>query len=133
MLNSLLSKLQNDYPNFVFKSGTKFVFRPPKTILFNLDDPNFAQLILHELGHATLGHRTFTTDLERLKMECAAWEQARVLAKTYNISLSEDIIEQELDTYRNWLHHKSACKKCGLTRYQTRDGRYHCPHCDAFN
>ena len=133
MLNSLLSKLQNDYPHLIFKASTKFTFRPPRTILFNPADPNFTQLILHELGHATLKHFTFSTDLERLKMERAAWEQARSLSKIYHISLDDDLVESELDTYRNWLHQKSTCKKCGLTRYQTRDGRYHCPHCDAFN
>ena len=47
-----------------------------------------------------------------------------------DILFDEDFIETELDTYRDWLHQRSKCKKCGLTRYQTRDGVYHCPFCD---
>jgi lipopolysaccharide biosynthesis regulator YciM len=37
-----------------------------------------------------------------------------------------------LDTYRDWLHRRSACPECGLTRYQTVDGRWHCPGCEGF-
>ncbi len=129
MSSVLLSQLRQDYPNFVFKPGKKFSFRPPRTIYFVLDDPNFAIALLHELGHALLGHTAFLTDVERLKMERAAWDQATILATKYDISVDANFIEAELDTYRDWLHAKSKCQKCGLTRYQTRDGRYHCPYC----
>ncbi len=69
-------------------------------------------------------------DVERLKMESAAWEKARELAPKYNIEVNEDLIQGELDTYREWLHTKSCCKQCGLTRYQMPDGVYHCPRCE---
>ena len=130
MVNSLLDSLKKIYPDFNFKPGKKFSFRPPRTIYYLGSDPNFNSLILHELGHALLEHSDFTTDIERLKMERAAWEKARELAITYGISLDNELIETELDTYRDWLHQKSRCKKCGLTRYQTPDGAYHCPHCE---
>ena len=125
-----LEKLQKSYPEFIFKPGQKFSFRPPKTILYKLSEPNFDMLILHELGHAALGHQTFKTDIERLKMERAAWEQAKILGQQFGIQFDDDFIEGELDTYRDWLHKKARCRECGLTRFQSRDGKYHCPHCD---
>ena len=125
-----LSQLQQNYPEYNFKSGVKFSFRPPRTILFVQNDPNFSSLILHELGHALLGHHNFTTDIKRLKMERAAWDKALELAQSLDVVIDENLIEAELETYRNWLHAKSKCQKCGLTRYQTHDGRYHCPHCN---
>ncbi len=85
--------------------------------------------LLHEVGHAILQHKSFRTDVERLKMERAAWEQARELCARYNIYYDEDLVEGALDSYRDWLHQKSACPECGLTRYQSRDGKYHCPSC----
>lgn len=130
MANSLLKILQNDFPEFKFCSGHKFLFRPPHTILYDENDPNFDSLILHELGHALLHHFTFKTDIERLKMERAAWDKALELASKLKVVINQDLIEVELDSYRNWLHVKTKCKKCGLTRYQTPDGKYHCPHCD---
>ena len=135
MTNSLLKTLETAYPEFVFKPGKKFSFRPPKTICYTADSPEFDSLLLHELGHALLGHFTFDTDIKRLKMERAAWEKAKEIAaelstKDQPIVIDEELIETELDSYRNWLHQKSRCKKCGLTRYQTPDGTYHCPHCN---
>ena len=125
----LISKIQADYPNFIVRAGKKFAFRPPKTIIFE-DVVDGGLLLLHELGHALLGHRDFKTCPERLKMEVAAWEKAKELAAVYGVEIDEDLIQEELDTYRDWLHTKSRCPKCGLTRYQTPDGVYHCPKCE---
>ena len=63
-------------------------------------------------------------------MESEAWEKAQELASRYDIEVNEDLIQDELDTYRGWLHGKSRCRSCGLTRYQTPDGTYHCPRCE---
>ena len=69
-------------------------------------------------------------EIQRLKMENEAWEKARELADGYSIDVNEDLIQDELDTYREWLHGKSKCRSCGLTCYQTTDGAYHCPRCE---
>lgn len=130
MANSLLKTLENTYVEFNFRAAERFSFRPPKTIYFVQNDENFDSLILHELGHALLGHRNFKTDVERLKMERAAWEKGREIAANLKIDIDNDLIETELDSYRDWLHQRSKCKKCGLTRYQTPDGKYHCPNCE---
>lgn len=141
----LLERLREDYPGMRFREGKKFAFRPARTIIFEMmsgaddgeaaggagNEQRFWQLqLLHELGHAILEHKNFATDPERLKMERAAWEKARELCNIYNVAYDEEFVEAELDTYRDWLHQRSRCSKCGLTRFQTRDGKYHCPGCD---
>lgn len=130
MDKEFLEKLKGDFPEFRFIEGKKFAFRPPKTIILGPLEPFYELLTLHEVSHAILRHKTFRMDVERLRMESEAWEKARELAFRYNIDVNEDLIQDELDTYRDWLHIKSRCKKCGLTRYQTPDGIYHCPRCE---
>lgn len=90
-------------------------------------------LILHEIGHARLKHCDYGADLKRLKMERAAWEEAQKLARRYNLEIDEDFIEEKLDTYREWLHNKSKCPQCGMTRCQGADGEYFCPVCDIIS
>ena len=130
MDKEFFEKLKGDFPEFRFIEGAKFAFRPPKTIVLGPLEPFSELLALHEVSHAILKHKTFRMDVERLRMESTAWEKARELALQYDIEVNEDLIQDELDTYRDWLHTKSKCKKCGLTRYQTPDGAYHCPRCE---
>ncbi|MBR3368560.1 hypothetical protein IKG45_02075 [Candidatus Saccharibacteria bacterium] len=132
MENSIkfLVSIKKTYPEFNFKQGKRFSFHPKKTITYSETENNFELLLLHELGHALNGDFSFKTDIERLKIEMNAWETAKKLANSLNVTYDEEFIENELDSYRNWLHKKSLCKSCGLTRYQTPDGVYHCPHCE---
>ena len=129
-MDVFITELKKDYPDLRFKNGRKFAFRPPKTILLGPEEPNYKALILHEVAHALCGHKNFKIDIERIKMECEAWEKAKELAERYGIEIDEEMIQKELDTYRDWLHQKSRCRLCGLTRFQTTDGRYHCPRCN---
>ena len=130
MVDNLLEILKKTYVEFNFRAGKRFLFRFPKTIYFDPNDPEFDSLILHELGHAILGHSGYKTDVERLKMERAAWDEAEKIANSLKVKINKTLVEDDLDSYRNWLHQKSKCKKCGLTRYQTPDGKYHCPNCE---
>ena len=127
-----MQRLREDYPGLRFIEGSKFAFRPPRTIVLGPPEPFSELLALHEVSHAILKHRTFRMDVERLRMESEAWEKAQELASRYGIEVNEDLIQDELDTYRDWLHNKSKCRSCGLTRYQTPDGAYHCPRCENF-
>lgn len=140
-----LAEIQQDYPWIKFVVGRKMAFRPPHTIVYTFDDKKKAgQMgaeasgwtenawrlrLLHELGHATLGHRDWQMDVERVKMERAAWEQARGFCEKYHIIYDEELVEAELDTYREWLHQRSRCPRCGLTRVEIKGG-YRCPLCD---
>ena len=127
-----LQRLKEDYPEFRFVEGSKFAFRPPKTIVIGPPEPFSELLALHEVSHAILKHETFRMDIERLRMENEAWEKARELADRYGIEFDDDLMQSELDTYRDWLHQKSRCPVCGLTRFQTPDRVYHCPRCEKF-
>lgn len=133
-VRKLVARLAADYPELRFRVGKKFMFRPPRTVVVEASGAEngswWGLQLLHEVGHALSGHRDFRTDPERLKMEREAWERARGLATTYNIWYDEEFVEGALDTYRDWLHQRSACPECGLTRYQTQDGRWHCPGCE---
>lgn len=128
----LINRLSNDFPEIKFKLGEKFLFIPPKTIAYNTDEPNASLLLMHELGHFLCGHRDFKMAVSRLKMEREAWEKAREICAKYDVFYDDEVVETELDTYRDWLNQKSRCPDCGLTRFQTPDGRYHCPRCENF-
>ena len=128
----LLDRLKKDFPALVFKKGKRFTFKPPKTIIVGPDEANWDLLLLHELGHALLRHEDYDVDIKRLKMEMEAWEKARELAALYGVEYDEEVVQVELDTYRDWLHQKSRCPVCGLTRFETPDGQYHCPRCENF-
>ena len=130
---TFLAKIKSDYPELRFTRGRKFAFRPPKTIVIPSEEDTFDSLrLLHELGHALIGLWNFDTEIERLKIEVLAWEKAKELAPLYGVDIDLDLIEGELDTYRNWLHQKSRCPLCELTRFQTPDGAFHCPRCDFY-
>lgn len=129
-ISTLKAKIKADFPHLNLKDGARFSFKPPKTVIIGPEQPNSSLLLLHEVGHALLGHNNFDTDVERLKIERAAWDKAAELCQKYQIEYDEDFVEDQLDSYRNWLHQKSKCPKCGLTRFQTKDKKYHCPRCD---
>ncbi|MBQ3306365.1 hypothetical protein IJH02_02955 [Candidatus Saccharibacteria bacterium] len=143
-LKQLLDYLQTAYPNFHFLYGNRFKFRYPDQI--SLENPEnsaiplefFALQTLHELGHALCKHKDYTIDISRLKIECEAWETAKTAYEKLPENLKntlkwdENYVEDSLDTYRDWLHTRSKCKKCGLTRFQTEDGEWHCPRCENF-
>ena len=130
MDKEFIAKIKTDFPELIIRDGKKFAFRPPKTVMVGPEEDFWELLLLHEVAHAVLRHKTFRLDAERLKMETAAWDKATELAKIYGIEIDEDFVQNQLDTYRDWLHKKSRCPKCGLTRFQTPDGQYSCPRCD---
>lgn len=147
----LLRALKRDFPELEFRAGERFKYRSPRTIYYeqlcdeavqggraeahgcSVAEQNWYNLqLLHEVGHGLLRHVDYGTDVERVKMERAAWEKARGVGEKYGVEYDEEFVEAELDTYREWLHRRSQCKKCGMTRYQTADGEYICAYCEEF-
>ena len=128
-LNSLLNKLRKDYPSLTFKPGERFKYTPPATIFYV--KTGSALELLHELGHCLLEKNTYTSDIELIRIESEAWDQAKQLCTTYHVDWDEDFAQDHLDTYRNWLHFVSLCKNCQLAGYQDESGLYHCPMCGA--
>ena len=122
-----MTRLQNDYPMFEFVASDKARWSPTEQKIYYTNDDIQT---LHELGHAISGHSEYRQDIELLQIERAAWDKAQELAPAYELKINDDTIEQALDTYRDWLHQRSRCPKCGQTGLQNADTlNYHCPNC----
>lgn len=134
--NNTVDELTNDTSNGIVAQKSGFgeekVVGVEKNIFSEEKCGFFCLQMLHEVGHALLEHDFYTTDLERLKMERAAWEKARELCQKYGVEYDEDYVEGALDSYRDWLHTRSRCVRCGATRFQDDRGEYHCLECEEF-
>lgn len=134
-MGDLITSLKQDFPDFYFTYGKRFSFRPPKTIVIGPDEGEKTPMLLfHELGHALSHQYSYKTAVERLKIESIAWSEGKKAYQNYH-SLppwDDDFVEENLDTYRDWLHTKSKCKACGLTMFQNQDGTWECPYCSQF-
>ena len=129
-MSSLIHKLKTTHTDVSFEEADQFSWSPTtRTIFYNRSLPHAPLLLLHELSHATLGHREYRRDIELLAMDTAAWETAKQHAETYTIRSNEDVIQDHLDTYRDWLHARSSCPNCTANGYQTEKSVYACPAC----
>ena len=126
----LLSKVRAAYPNLNFTDGEAFQWSPhEKTIYYHPDGPAFD--LIHELAHALLGHTSYTKDIQLLEMERDAWARAITIAAQYDITVTEDYIQDALDTYRDWLHARSTCPECNATGLQSKKSLYRCLVCST--
>lgn len=130
-LTKLLQKLQADNPGIAFVRAEDFLWSPAtKTIYYDANDNDAPLLLLHELGHALDEHTDYAYDIELLSQEREAWDRVRdYLAAHYGVAFQEDLIENSLDTYRDWLHKRALCPTCGLTGLQTKTSTYVCANC----
>jgi hypothetical protein len=125
-----IGRLAKDYPGYSFRSGPQEHWSPKtNTITFNPARPCYG--VLHELAHALLGHNTYNTDFELLKMEAEAWDMAVKLGENYKIVIDQNHIQNCLDTYRDWLHRRSTCPSCATHVLQDSTGNYHCYNCQT--
>lgn len=132
-MNDLLAKLRHDWPNITFSVSDAFSWSPKQQrISYAADNQaNGAWSLLHELGHALLQHKNYQTDFELVKLEAAAWAKAAQLGQKYGYQIDPDHIEDCLDTYRDWLHQRSACPTCRTTSLQSNMTTYCCYNCDS--
>lgn len=130
-MKKLLSSLQRDYPEIHFLPSDKFQWTAQnKTIQYEPTHKNAAALLLHELAHANLDHSEFQFDVELVKKESQAWHHAsHVLAPRYGMSITEEIQQDAIDSYRDWLHARSLCPDCQTNTLQTKTGTYSCFVC----
>ncbi len=127
---SLLETLEKTYPLVMFRAGDRFVWSPEaKSVFYAKNEKDADALLLHELSHALLAHRTYSRDVELIAMEAAAWDKARELAKKYDVEIQEAAVDAHLDTYREWLHSRSTCPACDATGFQDGKNTYTCPAC----
>lgn len=134
-MEKLLKTLQQDHPQVQFATGDTFSWSSRKqTVHFPKEPADPATAIwslLHEMGHALLDHTTYQSDFELVKLEAAAWNKAAELGKEYGHVIDIDHIQDCLDTYRDWLHQRSACPKCKTTSLQRNMHTYCCYNCNA--
>lgn len=132
--DGFIKRLRADFPDFTFKSGGQDYWSPgTNTITYDADRGLLALQygLLHELAHALLGHNVYESDFELLKLEAEAWHKAALLGKKYKVDISDDHIQNCLDTYRDWLHHRSLCPKCGAHVLQVNGHTYRCFNCQT--
>jgi len=131
---NLVSRLAVDFPDLHFKVGKQEHWSPKtQTITYNPAEPaeKLGCALLHELAHAILDHNTYSSDFELLKLESEAWNLAAKLGKKYDIIIDDEHIQNCLDTYRDWLHRRSTCPKCGVHVLQKDVKHYQCYNCQA--
>ena len=141
----LIQKLSAAHPTVVFEKSDHFAWSPSRRTIYYDPSPSLENdapfLLLHELSHALLEHHTYRRDSELVAMESAAWERtvqyiadshkwlASAPAKIPSLTMSDAVVQDHLDTYREWLHARSTCPVCSATGYQTKQYRYACPAC----
>jgi hypothetical protein len=131
-ISSLVTKIAKDYPqfNFIATEGIDKWSYSDGTIYHNASQVHADVFLLHELAHALLGHRNYQKDIELLAMERDAWHHTKtVLGPHYGLSIDEKIIQESLDTYRDWIHAKSACPVCNQTGIEIKKHLYRCLSC----
>lgn len=129
-ISSLVAKLAADYPDINFAQDISTHWHPGTRTIFYIPDVTAAEL-LHEVGHAISGHSDFDRDVTLLIMEREAWTTAQKIAPKYGVAISNDFVENHVDTYRDWLHARSLCPKCQTTGIQMTPKTYECPACRA--
>ncbi len=129
--NWLLDQLKADFPELTFVADDDFKWSPQtKTVFFAANDAHFPARLLHEVAHAALEHSDYSRDIELIAIERDAWHYTQtVLAPKYQVTLTDDEVQDDMDTYRDWLHARSTCPTCSATGLQTDKKTYRCVAC----
>ena len=131
----IIDRLKADFPDIDFVESSRFSWHAGTNnisyAVIKHNDLHGTWALLHEVGHALLQHKDFNSDIELLKMEVAAWEQAKILGKKYSIDINEEYIQTCIDSYRDWLHVRSTCPSCHNRSLQTNKRTYRCLNCDS--
>ncbi len=131
-ISSLVSELQQLYPDIHFFKGHTFVWSSKDSAVYYKADADISTArwtLLHELGHAICEHGTYSSDNELIALEVDAWEEAKAVATKLGLSIPEDHIQDCLDTYRDWQYQRSMCPSCTQNGIQESPTKYKCINC----
>ncbi len=130
-MDTFVAKLQKAHPDLQFIAGDAACWGAETNTVTYVADSRQTSLwgVLHELGHALLGHTNYQNDIDLLKKEVAAWERAQEVAPKYGLKIDREYIENCLDTYRDWLARRSSCPQCSMSGLQENSRVYRCFNC----
>lgn len=136
MPSPILSKIKEDFPEINFVSGKVFAWSPNSATITYVSSgsPDDTAQLLHELAHALLNHSDYQRDINLIDMERSAWECAvRELAPQYGVDIKmvDDVVQDSLDSYRQWLHARSSCPNCQAVGIEYRKHQYRCLQCHS--
>lgn len=119
-MEKLIQRLRADYPDVTFSAGSQLCWSPESREVHYGAQGSPADMhgVLHEIGHARLGHSTYSSDADLLIKETLAWEEAVQIAGRYGLSINAEHIQDCVDTYRDWLHKRSLCPICKMNGFQ---------------
>lgn len=133
-LSSTLKRAILDHPQFSFKEAEVSRWSPVEQTIYYRPPEDLYGLFsfFHELGHAKLHHQDYEQDIELIRIENEAWSLGVEIAEKYGCSPPDDIVDNALDSYREWLHARSRCPACNNPGVQQIDtGNYSCPLCST--
>ena len=131
-MDTLAKQLNSLLPDVSIMAGDGLCWSPKvKIITYRMNDTSDENTwgLLHEAGHACLKHTNFSSDMELLELEVAAWDEAVKIGDKIGYEIDKEHIQDCLDTYRDWLHQRSTCPRCGIVTFQTTEGQYNCYNC----
>jgi len=132
-MQNVINVIRDDYKFLKFVEDDLYFWSPQLQEVHYKKDPlseTDTWRLLHEIGHALLNHERFRLDIELLQLEIAAWEKAKEIAMQYGLTISEDHVQDCLDTYRDWLYKRSICPNCMCTSLQHTSKSYNCYNCN---
>lgn len=130
-MEKLVSTLQAKYPQIKFSFGRTALWSPKtQTVIYKADGSKKDMwAVLHEVGHALLGHTTYDSDTNLLNKEVEAWQKALEITPDFVEEIDQEHIENCLNTYRDWLHRRSTCPSCEMHGIQPSKDLYSCLNC----
>ena len=124
-----------NFPDINFIPGHYFMYSPStKSITYDskrLNTHSGKLALIHEVGHARLGHRIYKYDMELIKIEMDAWDFARQLAPQLGMKIDEVHIARCIDSYDAWLTKRATCPDCNNFSLQHGRDTYTCFICGA--
>lgn len=124
------------FPEYAFIPGSFFMWSPrqhsitydPKRLKTN----NGKIGLLHEIGHAYLGHQSYPKfDMALLTMEMDAWDFVRSRAVEFGLRIDEGHISRCIATYDYWLSKRATCPDCQSFSLQRDRSHFACFSCGA--